>query len=244
MTEVLNEETGELTTVVDPVEETIAAEMGDEETPDEEPTEETDEEAEREPEPDPQGLSEREMNKRFDQLATRVGTYTKYVETFAEETGQPLVRCAVCLPFSPGFHFNPLEVDLSEEQANVCRFLLGEPLKPAFQNTQRAQACPDCDGWGMVNTGSRVHGKESIQCAPCKGRGWVGEAADLTPAQAAKPQALNPDEPAPADEELPQLDPWGTPSWHADYYKMPPGRTPGWDNGTGVWVPDNERQAV
>lgn len=181
------------------------------------------------------------QEKAFKARDTRVDTYTKYMEGWATEQEQPLVRCPLCLPETPGFIFHPEQVPLNQDQLNVCNILSGNPLMPDFQAIPQAQTCPACKGEGRVLTGSKVTNKTTIECLECKGSGWVGEAKNVRPEVAAAPQYVQPNEDGLPPEELPKLDPWGTPEWDGDYMRMPQARTPGWDNGTGVWVHPDQR---
>lgn len=240
----IDKDTGEVINPEATAEENIAAEMTPEGAPEDDETDETDEKPEPEPDPQPVGMSEKEMEKRFKSLETRATTWRKYVTDFSLETDQPLVPCPLCLPASPGFIFHPQAIPLNEDQENAMRVLLGEPIMPDYRPIPSARTCPACNGEGRVLTGSKVTNKKTIECPECKGSGWVGEAKNLTPAQAARPELVQVSEEGVPPEDLPKTDPWGTPEWDPDYYKMPPGRTPGWDNGTGVWVHPDQRTAV
>lgn len=263
MTEVLNKETGELTEEPTSIEDMIAATM----IPDEDDVEgepepiETDgegehvegdeaetegyltaEETERQAAEHAEArASMKAQEKAFKARDTRVDTFTKYMEQWAIEQEQPLVRCPVCIPETPGYIFHPAHVALTQDQLNACNILAGNPLMPDFQPIPTARTCPACNGEGRVLTGSKVTNKTTIECPECSGSGWVGEAKNVTPKVAAAPQYVQPNEDGLPPEELPKLDPWGTPEWDGDYMRMPQARTPGWDNGTGVWVHPDQR---
>lgn len=263
MTEVVDKETGEITEEPTTIEDMIAATM----TPDEEDEEER-EESEREEDGSEDGgyaedhahlvltaedaerqaqeqveqrASVKLMEKRFKSRDTRADTYTKAMAELAAETDQPIVRCPVCLPEWPAFIFHPEVVPLNQDQLNVLNILLGNPLMPDFQAIPQARTCPACNGLGRVLTGSQVTNRTTIECLECDGSGWVGEAKNKTPQVATAPQYVQPNEDGIVPEELPKLDPWGTPDWDTDYMRMPPARPPGWDNGTGVWVHPDQR---
>ena len=266
MTEVVDLETGEITTEPTTIEDMIAATMthdedaeaereaeeGDETGSDEEGDESghgeyvlTAEDAERQAaEHAAMRASMKATEKAFKARDTRVGTYTQYMEGWATEQEQPLVRCPLCLPETPGFIYHPEQVPLNQDQITVLNILLGQPIMPDFQTIPQANACPVCQGEGTVLTGSKVTNKRTITCPECKGDGWVGEAKNLRPELAAAAPYLPPTVDGAPPEELPALDPWGTPDWDPDFYKMPQGRTPGWDNGTGVWVHPDQRVGV
>lgn len=185
--------------------------------------------------------SMKQLEKRFKSRDGRADTYTKAMTELAVEVDAPIVRCPLCLPEWPGFIYHPEQVPLNQDQLNVCNILAGNPLMPDFQPIASAQTCPACNGLGRVLTGSQVTNKTTIECPECHGDGWGGEAKNKTPQVAAAPQYVQPNDDGLPPDELPKLDPWGTPEWDGDYMRMPQARTPGWDNGTGVWVHPDQR---
>lgn len=259
----VNPETGEVVEEPSEIEKMIAATMTPEEESEEEREEEereAEEDAEREGGPGHGDLvltaedAERQaaeqaelrasmklMERKFKQRDGRADSYTKAMTEIAAEIAEPIVRCPLCLPEWPGFIYHPEQVPLNQDQLNVCNILAGNPLMPDFQPIPTARTCPACNGEGRVLTGSKVTNKTTIECPECSGSGWVGEAKNVSPKVAAAPQYVQPNEDGIAPEELPKLDPWGTPEWDGDYMRMPQARTPGWDNGTGVWVHPDQR---
>lgn len=226
----------ESTTEAPEVEET---EGEDEENAAEEETgaEDTPELGEDEPQAsqEPAGPTEEQVQKILDRIEKRGDTYTRAVLELAEEAEQPIVRCPVCIPFVPGFVFDPGVVPLSEVQEQGARLLLGQGIGPDYRQAPNSETCPTCNGWGKVKTGSRVDGKGLIVCAECAGRGFIGEAANVTPAQAAGaeeiPYALAPD----PEAFTPDEDNWHTPRSHPDFGKLPQYRDPGWADELKVY---------
>jgi hypothetical protein len=178
--------------------------------------------------PEPEGLSEAEMDKAFKSIDRRSGNWRKFVDEWKDETGQPLVECPLCLPFSPGYLFNPLMVPLSEAQTAAMAVLLDRPTEPDFKPSPEAQTCERCDGWGQLQTGSKVATLRLIKCNLCQGRGWTGPLADRTPAQVAGLEPTPPELMPLPDEYKPEEDLWGTPISHPDYGKSPQYRSANW----------------
>jgi hypothetical protein len=173
-------------------------------------------------------LSEKEIEKKIGQLERAAVAYRKKVaDLLGEEIGlyfeTPLTDGQVF-----GFVLNPQLAPIPEEVVNLTKSLIGEPVPPPLLPDTHSQECPDCQGWGIVLTGSKVHGKNTAACKGCGGRGSVGDRYNVDPSQfvpgAQVPAETNGHE---ADALLPE-DPWGTPIGHPDYGKMPNFREPGW----------------
>lgn len=178
--------------------------------------------------PEPPGLSQKEIDARVTKLERASNTYTRKVAEILGEDLADFVPSPLSLPFLFGFVFDPANVELPGEVLDATRRLIGEPVPPPLIQAPDARVCPTCDGWGQVLTGSKVHPFNVAKCIECQGRGWVGERANITPAEVAAlhsvaiPQENAP--PTPDDE----LDSWGTPRGHPDFGKMPQYRDPGW----------------
>jgi len=178
--------------------------------------------------PEPQGKSQKEIDAQVTKLERASNTYTRKVAEILGEDLVDFVPSPLSLPFLFGFVFNPDNVPLDEGVLNATRRLIGEPVPPPLVQAPDARTCPTCDGWGQVLTGSKVHPMNVAKCLECNGRGWVGERANITPAQAAQ-LAPVPSEANGFDNEPAALeDSWGTPIGHPDYGKMPQYRDPGW----------------
>lgn len=187
------------------------------------------EEGEDEPEASqPQGPTQKEIDAKTSKLEKASTTYLKKVTEILGDDLADFVMTPLSLPFLYGFVFNPSNVPLDEEIVNATKALIGDPVPPPLVQARDARECPACEGWGRVLTGSKLHPYNVETCNECKGRGWVGERANVSPAQAAglhsvaAPQDGEPREPAP-DEDA-----WGTPRLHPDYGKSPQYRDPNW----------------
>jgi len=133
-------------------------------------------EPEGEPEPpqepqEPQGLSEKEIESRFEKLEKERQRHAKRVGEILEEEAQELVPCELCWPPAPGFRFP----QMPEEQRSAVMTAIGFAGTPELEEAKDARQCPDCKGEGQVKTGSKVPGYDAMPCAACQGRGAVGE---------------------------------------------------------------------
>ena len=191
---------------------------GEEESPSEPPAS---------PEP-PAGLSQKEIDAKVSKCEKATENYINRVSAILGDDFSDFVLSPLHVPFLVGFIHNPELVPLDPDVVNATKALIGEPVPPPYLQDKGSQTCPDCDGWGMVLTGSKVHGKATANCKACGGRGATGDRWNVAP------EALTPGYSVPvtdngheAEALLPE-DPWGTPIGHPDYGKMPNFREHGW----------------
>lgn len=112
------------------------------------------------------------------------------------------------------------------EECDKCGGYGLTPPGPQPQTHEWFVACPTCEGFGQVLTGSLREGQQSRDCPQCKGRGYLealgANGAPLadggTPAGAAPPAApqLEPPAAPPADGANGAGLQYGTPSWMGD----------------------------
>jgi len=143
-----------------------------------------------------------------------------YVKGLVELLGPELggyAGCAMCDGFPPGLVI--LEAIDDERRANVQRQLGIETLDDYEADEPFFSACPICNGRGRVRSGSKVTGKETIECRRCHGRGFVTPTDEAAPAPGQPPVLVVAGENG-SPPERPAYDEFGTPSWHADYGKM------------------------
>jgi hypothetical protein len=71
---------------------------------------------------------------------------------------------------------------------------LGQASPSDYQTDSHATACPECNGFGEVATGSKVQGQDRLPCVACTGLGWVptDESAGGNAPQATPPAELDP----------------------------------------------------
>jgi hypothetical protein len=203
---------------VQPVGPETPAESPDEttETPDEE---EEGEPAEAEPpaeqpptdQPAPQGLSDEEAERIGRQLDKERTRHSNRVSEIMGEWAQPLQPCPLCEPNIPGFIFPAEQTAPRGELHAALLEVLKNPLAPEYETDPTKPACDTCKGLGKIKTGSKVPGQETLMCATCSGKGWVGQVVSVP--------SVFLDEPPTAAEVManggnvppPDADAWGSP---------------------------------
>lgn len=221
MTEVLNEETGELTTVEPEGDDPIVAEMtpDTEETPDdEEETEETEPEDVEEAAP---GLSQKQIEQRWERVGKAGLAYINRVQGILAEDFGDFRLSPLSLPGMPGFIFDPRVVPLDDDIIRATRELFGDPSPVERLQATDAFTCPSCDGVGEVLSGSQVPKWKVVECTDCDGKGFKGPRS-LKGEQpvGVLPSQVQPDSDEPP-EEAPATDYWGRPRTHLGYMVMP-----------------------
>jgi len=78
--------------------------------------------------------------------------------------------CPLCADGYPGIRMQTMP---PPEQLALVKVEIGEDPDPDLPPDGYSRRCTSCDGWGKVETGSRVTTQKSAQCHDCKGRGWV-----------------------------------------------------------------------
>jgi rubrerythrin len=149
----------------------------------------------------PEGLSEKEIEARFDKLRKEQERHAKRVGEILEEDAQQLLVCELCWPLAPGFRWPLIE----EEQRSAVLTAVGISPEPDLRQDKHSTVCPDCDGYGKVATGSKVEGHKSETCMACNAFGWVGPRKTMkseVAAPAAPPAVVNGPHPeAPLDPD-------------------------------------------
>ena len=150
------------------------AERAEAETPDEEAEQEA-EEAEQAPPPEPAEPAPApppgELTPEAIAEVERATTaYYKRVDKAFR--GNPPPQCAVC---------NGLGFDLGAGSA-----------EPAYREHEQYRGCGDCDGLGLVLTGSQVPGQDTRECPGCLGRGYVERLPDVAGVDNGEPRYGSP----------------------------------------------------
>ena len=170
-------------------------------------------------------------------LERKAANWMKAVADYAEETGAPLLRCGLCDadPGFPGYLIHPALQPLTGQQVKEARLLLGDISDEPFEQDPEAQTCSRCKGRGRVSTGSKVEGERDLPCRVCKGKGWTGERANISPQEAAHLQVVDDTYQHEQGLGTSSDDAWGTPKEHPDWGKSPQYRTPGWQGDLEAW---------
>lgn len=125
---------------------------------------------------EPQALSQKDIEQRLEKLNREGERHFKRVHEIMREQMRDLAPCELCWSFAPGFRFQPVP---DEQRANVMIALeLSEVA--AYVHDRHSEACAECNGWGMVATGSKVNGQDALTCLNCGGKGWMGDRAPET----------------------------------------------------------------
>lgn len=184
----------------EPLEDDEAAEEEERASRDEEEPEEPAEE----PEPvESAGPSEKEIEALFKRAEGRATTFRNGISDVFGVLANDFHICPTCEDFIPGFL--PPQGP-SPESIERTRAAIGLPDLSNYQQAKNARKCPDCEGLGVVLSGSLVNGNVAIDCATCGASGYVvvqtqtGEIVAPPPANGGQPGELpagvNPDDPA------------------------------------------------
>ncbi len=235
MTTTVDMETGEITEHVEEPVETVETPDDDEHVTDPEPEPEEgeevdeigDEQARQEAQAE-ETLSQKEIEAKIKKLEQASERYTKRVAEILGDDLADYFPTPLSEPFLFGFVVRPDLRPIPAEVVDATKLLIGEPVPPPYKQAAGAHTCPDCDGWGSVLTGSKVAGKQTMTCRNCQGRGTVGDAFNVTPADYQTGATPTVDFAEGHKEPLLPEDAWGTPLGHPDYGKMPNYRDEGW----------------
>ena len=78
--------------------------------------------------------------------------------------------CPLCAEGLPGFRVPRMP---DPEYLAQVKVAIGEDPDPDLPADGYSRRCSACDGWGKVQTGSRVTTQKAAQCHDCSGRGWI-----------------------------------------------------------------------
>lgn len=176
--------------------------------------------------PAPAPPSEREMERRFDQLSREETRHAKRVAEIMGDDFDHLIPSP--LDWTPGYLWNPELVPVADEARAATLALLGIAGPDEFRDDPEKERCGTCDGRGMLRTGSLVAGQDALPCSRCRGQGWQAivqpVAAVVTmpgTTQTAGTATYSNTEAAPAVQPMLHPDPWGRPQGHPHYGMSP-----------------------
>lgn len=207
-----------------------------EENPDAEPSEpiegpgDDDEASEEAQESEPSALA---MTQEQDKaLTSEQKRHTTAVSKILGDAATEAILCPFCDPSLQGFLF-PGDLDHPRDEVHAAMVACLRPAAaPDFKAAPHAHRCDDCDGFGMVASGSRKPGNETIGCPSCKGAGYIVDPRYLQNGAAelvGKPEGVLVGASEPVIEDS---DPWGSPRLMVDgqenpnYGKMPQYKNP------------------
>lgn len=187
------------------------------ETPDAEPH--SDQEPQTEPEgtpepsepPEPvegqtEPLTERQLNAALDKLDREAKRHRDRISEVLGEDALLLQECPLCEAHLAGWRFARLP-DEDEWRAITAAVYGIENV--SYNTAGYVQPCPDCDALGLIATGSKVPGRETVSCRACSGFGYRQEdTATPRAVVSAQPEQAGSTFAAPT-EPPPDRDPWG-----------------------------------
>jgi hypothetical protein len=102
--------------------------------------------------------------------------------------------CPLCADGYPGIRMAMMP---SPERLAAVKVAIGEDPDPDLPSDGYSRRCESCDGWGKVQTGSRVTTQKAAQCHDCGGAGWIAvgperAAGNITGGNGAPAQPLAP----------------------------------------------------
>lgn len=155
------------------------------------------------PVPGTEGLSQKDLEKGMKALDREADRHRKRVQEIMGADFDMLAACPLCDPIFPGFI---MPTQALPERFPAVRAFIGDPEPRELKHDPHSDACPECDGWGVVATGSRVQGQDELPCLLCAGSGWRGERTRMT-----APLELSSGQPAAASGPTPAAQPIAEP---------------------------------
>jgi hypothetical protein len=179
----------------------------------------------------PQGMSDKEREEQQKKLDREAKRHTNTIRALLGDEEADVTECPFCDPQLQGFFFDAqLATPRSEMQAAMIG-ALSQPLQADYRAAPHAHRCEDCDGYGVVQSGSRKPGNETIPCPTCKALGYVTDPrfpanGNVSAGEAGQLVAVGAPEPVIED-----ADAWGSPRLMADGQENPNyGRMPQYKN--------------
>jgi hypothetical protein len=124
----------------------------------------------------PEGLSEKQIEAGFRKLDREAERHRNRVKEIMGEEYGVLLACPMCDQINPGYVMPTPEVP---QRFPAVREFMGDSQPRELKHDQNLSRCQVCDGWGIVESGSRVEGQRELACTECGGRGWLGQRAGL-----------------------------------------------------------------
>jgi hypothetical protein len=126
--------------------------------------------AERQEAEQAQAASEVEMERQQKALDRATKAYTDKLRAALGDDLSGFQPCPMCADGWPGIR---LPVMPAPENVAAIKVAIGEDPDPDLPSDGYSRRCESCDGWGRVETGSRVTTQKAAQCHDCSGRGWI-----------------------------------------------------------------------
>jgi len=191
-------------------------------SPDEEEAAEEEEPADQPEAPqEPSGaagaVGEKELERMFRKVEQANVAYVKRLGQTMEDEFGVLEQCPRCASPFLGFIFPPSMQPVTAEVKDAVLLSVGEQPAMATKLANFARRCDDCDGNGVVLSGSRRNDNKTIRCATCEGRGYIFVGERPSPVESYTPAVPEPVPANGAPQDTPNVDLWGRPAGHPDY---------------------------
>lgn len=115
------------------------------------------------------GLTDKEIDARFDKLNRENARHADRVGQILEEDAQDLLMCPLCSPFIAGFLLN---APVADEPKMATLGFLGVLDTSELVPADYLVRCETCNGRGEVATHSQRDGYMKENCKRCEGRGY------------------------------------------------------------------------
>lgn len=189
-------------------------------TPGLEPNEDEAEEAEAEEAPaEPEPITEADLKRISGQIEKEDDRHEKALRKILGDLWEGRETCPLCMqegfvvPAEPG-QFDPM-------QRAAVLAAMGDNGEPSLKKHPYLARCPECDGWGKLDTGSRNQGFEREQCVRCSGNGYVDSRTSATNGNYGAPQQPQAAYAPPPPDPSANQDVWGRPWGHKDWGQNP-----------------------
>lgn len=105
------------------------------------------------------------------------GAAQRYATALRAHLGDDLggwVSCPMCAGGWPGIVLPRMP---EPQTVEAVKAFIGEPTHPDYRADTHSTPCKECDGYGVVATGSKVQGRGSVTCLGCNGLGYIAHHA-------------------------------------------------------------------
>jgi hypothetical protein len=117
--------------------------------------------------------SQQQLERAVDQIASAGDEYVAHVHAIQHEVNTGLVECPLC-PV-PGFVSELPMTEVDPMQRLAVLTVLGEAGTTAAPPHPTLHRCEACDGFGLMDTGSRREAFATQPCPQCGGNGYIDQ---------------------------------------------------------------------
>lgn len=184
------------------------------------------------PEPAVPQLTDKEREQQQKNLDREAKRHSEKVESLLGAETDSIIVCPFCDPQLQGYLWEEsLQHPRDEMQAALFGALTAPP-HPEYQDAPHAHRCQDCDGYGVVNSGSRKPGNETISCPTCRALGYITDPRFSVNGTTEQDASLSLVPAGGGEQVIEDTDAWGSPRLLGDgqenpnYGKMPQYKNP------------------